>query len=100
MDSFGNANARFTEDFRSENQFHPNPDENVPARQSTLKKKNSVKRKSVVADTVGSGGENPNSFLYSPIPTSGSPTEVLVNRFQGELTLNHKLKKVNKNSKF
>jgi len=81
MDSYGNA--RFIEDFRSENQFRPHShtftDETVPVRQSTLKKRNSVKRKSVVD---GSSGEGPNSYLHSPIPTSGNPTEVLVHRFQ------------------
>lgn len=75
--------AKFTEDFRSEHQFHPQPDENVPIRQSTLKK-NPVKRKSTV-ETTGSGAESYSSFLYSPIPTSSNPTEALVNRFQGKL---------------
>lgn len=79
MDSFGNA--KFTEDFASENKFHPQPDENIPVRQSTLKKKNSVKRRSVV-ETTGSGAESYTSPLYSPIPTSSNPTEALVNRFQ------------------
>jgi len=73
------GSAKFTEDFRSE---HPQPDESVPVRQSTLKK-NSVKHKS----TVESGAESYNSFLYSPIPTSSNPTEALVNRFQGKLAL-------------
>lgn len=71
------GSAKFSEDFRSEHQLPPQPDENVPIRQSTLKK-NSVKRKS----TVESGAESYNSFLYSPIPTSSNPTEALVNRFQ------------------
>jgi len=79
VDNFGNT--KFTEDFRSEHQFHPQPDENVPVRQSTLKKRNSVRRKSIVE----TGAEGYNSFLYSPIPTSSNPTETLVSRFQGEL---------------
>ncbi|KAF8424077.1 hypothetical protein EV426DRAFT_101618 [Tirmania nivea] len=73
------GSARFTEDPRGEHQFHPQPDENVPIRQSILKK-NSVKRKSIV-ETAGPGAESYNSFLYSSIPTSSNPTETLVNRF-------------------
>ena len=83
VDSFGYA--KFSEDLQSENQPHPGMDENVSQRQSTLKKKHSVKRKSVV-ESVGSSGENYNSVLHSPIPAQSNPTEALVNRFQGNPT--------------
>ena len=74
----------------------------TPSRGGTLKKKQSVSRKgslkrassrrSSTAGSVGSvafthdgaaeGGEMNNAF-YTPVPTSGNPTEILANRFQG-----------------
>jgi hypothetical protein len=72
------------------------------ARNGTLKKKPSLSRKgslkrssskrslrsgSVRSLNLGEkekyGGEDTNSAFYVPIPTNGSPTDVLVNRFQG-----------------
>lgn len=76
----------------------------VPSRSSTLKKKPSLSRKgslrrngsrrSMRAGSVRSvslgdrekysdGTEDANSAFTIPIPTSGNPTEVLSNRFQG-----------------
>jgi hypothetical protein len=73
----------------------------TPARNGTLKKKPSLSRKgslkrsssrrslrsgSVRSLNLGEkekyGGEDANSAFYVPIPTNGSPTDVLVNRFQ------------------
>ena len=74
----------------------------TPSRGGTLKKKQSVVRKgslkrassrrssaagsvkSVAFGTDGTaeGGEMNNAF-YTPVPTSGNPTEILANRFQG-----------------
>lgn len=75
----------------------------TPSRGGTLKKKASIKRgaslkrsgsrKSSFAGSVRSiqlgerekyeAGEEENSAFYCPVPTSGSPTDVLVDRFQG-----------------
>lgn len=77
----------------------------TPTRSTTLKKKSSLSkkgsirrsgsRKSMRAGSVRSlvlgdkekyhseGAEDQNSAFFIPIPTSGSPTEVLANRFQG-----------------
>ncbi|KAK3111969.1 phosphatidylinositol 4,5-bisphosphate-binding protein [Teratosphaeriaceae sp. CCFEE 6253] len=71
----------------------------APARSNTLKKKASVRRvgslrrsgskRSLAAGStkgVGGGGAHEdrefNSIYHTPIPTQGSPTEVLANRFQ------------------
>lgn len=69
----------------------------APSRSNTLKKKSSVKRmssmkrsgskKSLRAGSIsGLGGDNDeedfHSAFYTPIPTQGTPTEVLANRFQ------------------
>ncbi|KAF8461050.1 hypothetical protein BDZ91DRAFT_737780 [Kalaharituber pfeilii] len=81
VDSFGNA--KFTEDFRSDNNYQP--DSEVPHSQSTLKKKTSAKRggkSSRPGSVAGSEGQNPNSALYTPIPTHNNPTEALAARFQ------------------
>jgi hypothetical protein len=89
--------AKFTEDFRSVNQYQPSTtmdpesDTETPRRSGTLRKKNSVKRNaskrskagSVHSANLGEPGSR-NSFIYTPVPTQSSPTEILVNRFQGE----------------
>jgi hypothetical protein len=79
----------------------------TPSRGGTLKKKSSLKRTSSLMRTssrrssrAGSvrsltlgekekygQGEEMNSVFYCPVPTSGSPTELLANRFQGSLLL-------------
>ena len=75
----------------------------APSRSGTLKKKASLSRKgslkrsgsrrSLRAGSVRSlnlgerekyVADDPNSAFYVPIPTSGSPTEELANRFQGK----------------
>jgi hypothetical protein len=75
----------------------------APSRSGILKKKPSLSRrgslsrrssrKSLRAGSVRSlnlgerekyGGDDINSAFYVPIPTSGSPTDELINRFQGE----------------
>ncbi|KAF3923521.1 hypothetical protein ABW21_db0209446 [Orbilia brochopaga] len=65
----------------------------LPSRQaSTLKKRNSFKRSSSLRrsgsrsrrSTVGEmDSDNPNSAFHSPVPSHGSPTEILANRFTG-----------------
>lgn len=85
----------------------------VPSRGGTLKKKSSIKRvgslgrsnskRSTYAGSVKSMrlGEKEkyepdpehNSAFYCPVPTTGSPTELLADRFQGERKLhNHILR--------
>ena len=79
----------------------------TPSRGGTLKKKSSLKRTSslmrtssrrssragsVRSMTLGEKekygqSEEMNSVFYCPVPTSGSPTELLANRFQGMLLL-------------
>ncbi|KAL9096456.1 MAG: hypothetical protein Q9165_001453 [Trypethelium subeluteriae] len=69
----------------------------TPSRSGTLKKKNSVKRassikrsgsrRSMKAGSIKGFGDNAgdndfNSVFHTPIPTSGTPTDVLANRFQ------------------
>lgn len=75
----------------------------TPSRSGTLKKRASLKRvgsmgrstsrRSSYAGSVrslklGDGekpqGEDNNSVFYCPVPTSGNPTELLANRFQGK----------------
>lgn len=78
----------------------------VPSRGGTLKKKASIKRgaslkrsgsrKSSYAGSVRSiqlgekekyePAEEQNSAFYCPVPTSGSPTDVLADRFQGKVS--------------
>ena len=80
----------------------------APSRGGTLKKKNSMSRKDSIkrADSKRSARDEPvkiriidhdeklvvgdedntNSVYYTPVPTSGVPTEALANRFQGEQT--------------
>lgn len=71
------------------------------SRGNTLQKKGSIKRKSslkrsgsrrsihagslkgVSMDGEGAADRSTNSVFYTPIPTSGSPTDILTNRFQG-----------------
>ena len=71
----------------------------APSRSGTLKKKPSLKRggslrrsssrRSSRAGSVRSlvlqpsGDDEVNSAFFSPVPTSGNPTEILANRFQG-----------------
>jgi hypothetical protein len=77
----------------------------TPSRGGTLKKKSSVKRTSSLMRTssrrssrAGSvrsltlgekekygQSDEMNSVFYCPVPTSGNPTELLANRFQGPL---------------
>jgi hypothetical protein len=79
----------------------------TPSRGGTLKKKSSLKRTSSLMRTssrrssrAGSvrslalgekekygQSEEMNSVFYCPVPTSGSPTELLANRFQGMVLL-------------
>jgi hypothetical protein len=81
----------------------------VPSRSGTLKKSGSVSRKSSIGRSnsrrstrtesvkslnIGHGEkllvgdeENMQSAYYTPVPTTGTPTEVLANRFQGMLML-------------
>lgn len=76
----------------------------IPSRGGTLKKKASVKRassfkrsgsrRSSRAGSVRSLALNPQgeedemrSAFYSPVPTTGNPTEILANRFNGQFTL-------------
>ncbi|KAF2685799.1 hypothetical protein K458DRAFT_442143 [Lentithecium fluviatile CBS 122367] len=72
----------------------------APSRSGTLKKRNSVKRtgslkrsgsrrslhagsiRGVSIDDDERGSSRHNSVFYTPVPTSGSPTEILANRFQ------------------
>lgn len=71
----------------------------APSRSGTLKKKPSLKRggslkrpssrRSSRAGSVRSlvlqpsGDDETNSAFFSPVPTTGNPTEILANRFQG-----------------
>ena len=79
------------------------PNASLPSRGGTLKKKQSLKksgsikrsssRRSLGAGSVKSlalgdkekyGNQNEiNSAFYTPVPTTGNPTEILSNRFQG-----------------
>lgn len=76
----------------------------TPSRGGTLKKKQSLSKKgslkrgnsrrnshagsvrslAFAEDANAQGGEM-NSAFYTPVPTSGNPTEILANRFQGTL---------------
>lgn len=74
----------------------------TPSRGGTLKKRQSLSRKNswkrsgsrkdsrpgsvkslTFADDVGGHGSEMNSAFFTPVPTTGSPTEILANRFQG-----------------
>lgn len=74
----------------------------TPARGGTLKKRQSLSRKNSLkrsgsrkdsrpgsvksltfADDVDGQGSEMNSAFFTPVPTTGSPTEILANRFQG-----------------
>jgi len=76
----------------------------TPSRGGTLKKKGSLKKKSLRGNSsrrnsragsvtslllgekeryAGGEGAERDSAFYTPVPTSGSPTEILANRFQG-----------------
>lgn len=71
--------ARFTEGFQEDDDVQ---------RQSTLKKKISVKRtgsKKSRSGSVAGEAESRNSVFYTPIPTQGNPTEILASRFNGKL---------------
>ena len=77
-------------------------DSTMPARSGTLKKKSSLKRtgslkrsgsrrssragsvRSLALQPAGDIDEMQSAF-YSPVPTTGNPTEILANRFQGTL---------------
>ena len=78
----------------------------TPSRGGTLKKRQSLSRKTSLkrsgskkgsqpgsvkgltfADDVGDHGSEMHSAFFTPVPTSGSPTEILANRFQGVLLL-------------
>ena len=78
----------------------------TPSRGGTLKKKQSLKRSGskrtgsrrnsfagsikglAVGDQQydGADDEQMNSAFFTPVPTTGSPTEILANRFQGKLS--------------
>ncbi|KAK6702718.1 hypothetical protein SNK04_012619 [Fusarium graminearum] len=79
--------------------FVSGDDQQLPGRQNTLKKKNSVRRngsmkrsssrRSMRAGSVkslalqsSSDHDEGHSAFYCPVPTSGNPTETLSNRFQ------------------
>ena len=74
----------------------------TPSRGGTLKKRHSLSRKSSLkrsgsrkesrpgsvksldlAEDVDGYGPEMNSAFFTPVPTTGSPTDILVNRFQG-----------------
>lgn len=89
--------------------YHAGYDEDhisLPSRGNTLKKKSSLRRnaslgrsgsrRSMKAGSVRSlalqstsDPDEANSAFYCPVPTSGSPTEVLANRFNGERPTSH-----------
>ena len=71
----------------------------TPSRGGTLKKRQSLSRKESVKRTLSKRGSRPpsmvlpdematqdpamNDAFFTPVPTSGNPTEILANRFQG-----------------
>lgn len=79
----------------------------TPSRHGTLKKKQSLRQKNALARSGSRKGSRPgsirnvetdphghhismhrdemNSAFFTPVPTTGSPTEILANRFQGRL---------------
>ena len=77
----------------------------TPSRGGTLKKRQSLSRKNSMkrsgsrkesrpgsvksltfADDVGGQTPEMQSAFFTPVPTGGSPTEILANRFQGKST--------------
>jgi hypothetical protein len=66
---------------------------NILRKQKSLSRRNSLKRssskRSVRAGSIGgityddTSGIDKRSVYYTPVPTSGAPTEILANRFQG-----------------
>jgi hypothetical protein len=63
---------------------------NTLKKQKSLSRKSSLKRsgsrKSLAAGSIkgiSGGNEEYNSVFHTPIPTTGTPTEILANRFQG-----------------
>ena len=80
----------------------------TPSRGGTLKKRQSLSRKNSLkrsgstrnsrpasvksltfADDVGAHGSEMNSAFFTPVPTTGSPTDILANRFQGTFRCTH-----------
>ena len=75
----------------------------TPSRGGTLKKRQSLKKKSSLRRSASGKGSRPgsirsfggeketyaedhpeiNNAFFTPVPTTGSPTEILANRFQG-----------------
>lgn len=71
----------------------------TPSRGGTLKKRQSLSRKTSMKRTGSKKGSRPgsvhdvsladgvadhmNDVFYTPVPTTGSPTEILAGRFQG-----------------
>jgi hypothetical protein len=79
-----------------------NSSKGMPSRKNTLTKQKSLSRKTSLKRSgsrkslhagsikgVGAdervGGEEYNSVFYTPVPTTGAPTDVLATRFQGRL---------------
>ena len=78
----------------------------TPSRGGTLKKRQSLSRKNSLkqsgsrknsrpgsvksltfADDIGGQASEMNSAFFTPVPTTGSPTDILANRFQGRFGL-------------
>ena len=78
----------------------------MPSRGGTLKKRQSLSRKTSLkrsgsrkdsrpgsvkslefADDMGGHGSEMSSAFFTPVPTTGSPTEILANRFQGRFVV-------------
>ena len=71
----------------------------TPSRGGTLKKRQSLSRRTSLTRNTSMKGERPasqafaddtlaqnpemNDAFFTPVPTTGSPTEILANRFQG-----------------
>ena len=80
----------------------------TPSKGGTLKKRQSLSRRTSLkrtgskkesrpgsvrsltfADDTGVQSAEMNNAFYTPVPTSGSPTEILANRFQGRLFVHY-----------
>ena len=80
----------------------------TPSRGGTLKKRQSLSRKNSLkqsgsrknsrpgsvksltfADDIGGQASEMNSAFFTPVPTTGSPTDILANRFQGRFGYAH-----------
>ena len=80
----------------------------TPSRGGTLKKRQSLSRKNSLkqsgsrknsrpgsvksltfADDIGGQASEMNSAFFTPVPTTGSPTDILANRFQGRVGYAH-----------